>query len=279
VVAARNAARPLIAAGGDMTLAIDADGRLVIDGLVFSGGALTLAAAPDDAVRRLVLRDCTLVPGLALNPDGSPVSPGAASLVVTHPFVELTMERCITGPLKIAADAQVTLSDCIVDAGAADGVAFESDTAGAPGGELSVDKCTVVGRVHTRRMKLAENSIFFAAQGPAAGDAPVIAERRQEGCVRFCYVPSGSITPRRFHCVPDDAHPAALPNFTSLRYGDPGYGQLRHATDKSIREGAEDGGEMGVLHDLFQPMREINLRIRLDEYLRFGLHAGLFYAT
>ena len=48
---------------------------------------------------------------------------------------------------------------------------------------------------------------------------------------------------------------------------------------RSIREGADDGGEMGVMHALFQPQRETNLRIRLDEYLRFGLHAGMFYVT
>jgi hypothetical protein len=36
---------------------------------------------------------------------------------------------------------------------------------------------------------------------------------------------------------------------------------------------------MGVMHALFQPQRETNLRIRFDEYLRFGLHAGLFYVT
>ena len=45
--------------------------------------------------------------------------------------------------------------------------------------------------------------------------------------MRFCYVPPGSVTPRRFRCVPDDGHPDVLPHFTSLRYGDPGYGQLR----------------------------------------------------
>ena len=36
---------------------------------------------------------------------------------------------------------------------------------------------------------------------------------------------------------------------------------------------------MGVLRPLNQPQREANLRIRLDEYLRFGLHAGVFFAT
>lgn len=97
--------------------------------------------------------------------------------------------------------------------------------------------------------------------------------------MRFSFVPAGSITPRRFRCLPDDKHPDVLPHFTSLRYGDPAYGQLRHTTDKAVREGASDGSEMGVLHALYQPQRETNLRIRMDEYLRFGLHAGIFYAT
>ncbi len=97
--------------------------------------------------------------------------------------------------------------------------------------------------------------------------------------MRFCYVAPGSITPRRFHCVPDADHPTAFPHFTSLRYGDAAYGQLRRSTDVAIREGADDGGEMGVLHSLMQPQRETNLRIRLDEYLRFGLEAGLFYMS
>jgi hypothetical protein len=87
------------------------------------------------------------------------------------------------------------------------------------------------------------------------------------------------VTPRRFRCVPDAEHPSALPHFTSLRYGDAAYCQLRRATDASIRTGADDDGEMGVLHALFQPQRETNLRVRIDEYLRFGLHAGIFYAN
>jgi hypothetical protein len=282
VVAARNPARPLIAASGEVTLAIGARGRLVIDGLVFSGGALRLAAAADDEPRELVLRDCTLVPGLALHPDGSAASPGAPSLVVEHPFAKVTLERCITGPLTIVGDAEAAMHDCIVDAGAPGRVAYAGDSAGGPGATLTVTECTFVGKLYTKLLQLGSNSIFFARLGPPPGEtwrAPLIAERRQQGCVRFSYVPPGSVTPRRFHCVPDKDHPDALPHFTSLRYGDPGYGQLRQATNKSIRQGADDEGEMGVLHALFQPQRETNLRIRLDEYLRFGLHAGVFYAS
>jgi len=36
---------------------------------------------------------------------------------------------------------------------------------------------------------------------------------------------------------------------------------------------------MGAFHQLFQPQRETNLRIRLDEYLRVGLEAGIFYPS
>ena len=36
---------------------------------------------------------------------------------------------------------------------------------------------------------------------------------------------------------------------------------------------------MGAYHLLFQPQREANLRIRLEEYLRFGLEAGVFFET
>ena len=33
---------------------------------------------------------------------------------------------------------------------------------------------------------------------------------------------------------------------------------------------------MGAYHLLFAPQREGNLRIRIEEYLRFGLEAGVF---
>jgi len=282
VVAAANGARPLIAVGGEILLDIGARGRLVLDGLVLAGGALRVPALAGSEPVELVLRDCTLVPGLRLDTDGTAVSPGAPSLVVEHPFARVTLVRCITGPIRIDDDAEISLADCIVDAGAAEAVAFAGLADDEPGGTLTARECTLVGKVHARRIELASNSIFFARLGAAPGEtwpAPVLADRRQEGCMRFSYVPAGSITPRRYRCVPDEARPDVLPHFTSLRYGDPAYGQLRRVTDPSIRAGAEDESEMGVLHALFQPQRETNLRIRLEEYLRFGLRAGLFYAS
>ena len=131
-------------------------------------------------------------------------------------------------------------------------------------------------------MPLASNTIFLARL--AAGDGwqfPVHVDQRQQGCVRFSFVPAGSRTPRRHKCQPASAADAARarPQFTSLRYGDPGYGQLSARCAAEIRAGADDESEMGAFHDLYQPQRETNLRVRLDEYLRFGLEAGIFYAS
>jgi hypothetical protein len=272
VVGAANGARPVIAAAGDITLDIGANGTLILDGLVISGGALKLPAAVDNEKRTLVLRDCTLVPGRTLESDGSPASPGAPSLIIEHPFTELRLERCITGPLRTLADAaaRATLTNCIVDAAGDARIAYGGLDAATHGAEVELEECTVIGVLDTELLRLGSDCIFTA---------PLKVARRQEGCLRFSYVPEGSVSPRRFHCLPDAAHSNAIPQFTSLRYADPGYCQLRGATDRAIREGAHDGGEMGVMHALHQPQRETNLRIRLDEYLRFGLRAGLFYAT
>jgi hypothetical protein len=282
VVAARSGARPLIAAAGPITLDVGARGTLVLDGLVISGGTLRLAAAADNEPRTVVLRDCTLVPGLALNPDGTAASPDDPSLVVEHPFTTIRLERCITGPLRIVADSDVTveLLDCVVDALSPESVAYRAQS-DAPGAEIALRECTVIGRLLARAVRLASNCIFFARvpDGSPPGAAPIRVERRQEGCMRFCFVPAGSITPRRHRCQPETAGRSLLPHFTSRRYGEAGYCQLRTVTAKEIRHGADDEGEMGVMHALFQPQREANLRIRLEEYLRFGLRAGLIYET
>jgi len=55
--------------------------------------------------------------------------------------------------------------------------------------------------------------------------------------------------------------------------------QLRASTPTVLLRGASDEGEPGAMHALAQPQREANLRIRLDEYLRHGLGAGIFHAT
>lgn len=268
---AENGSRPLLQAGGAIDLILGAGATLVLDGWVIAGGSLTMADFGDDEPRTLILRDCTLVPGAA-----------DPSLSVAHPFAVIEAERCICGPIHLARDAEVTLRDCIVDAGDSEAIVYRAPGPDEllPGGAMNLERCTLIGKVHARELTLASDSIFFARL--ADGDswsAPLWVERRQQGCIRFSYVPRGSRTPRRYRCQPAEDDLQTRPHFTSRRYGDPGYCQLREATPDSIRRGAHDESEMGVMHSLYQPQRETNLKIRLDEYLRFGLEAGIFYAS
>jgi competence ComEA-like helix-hairpin-helix protein len=160
-----------------------------------------------------------------------------------------------------------------VTTGAAESsVAYAALDGEGSGGMLRVEDSTIIGKVHTGLMELASNTIFLA---------DLNCKRLQQGCVRFSYLPTTSRAPRRYHCRPEDEDEAARvrPQFSSLRYGDPGYCQLSSLCAAQIRQGADDGAEMGAFHDLHQPQRESNLRVRLEEYLRLGLEAGVFYAS
>jgi hypothetical protein len=270
VLYASNGARPLLDATGPVYLNLGTRSTLIIDGLVIRGGPLELTGFGDNETRTLILRHCTLVPG-----------PAVPSLIVSHPFAQVELNRCITGPLHVMREARVELINSILDATEAGLVAYRGREADPPaaGGVLTMKNCTCIGKVHASQIELASNCIFVANNTDANWPGPVWADRRQDGCMRFCYVPLGSITPRRFHCQPEDGDTVTVPYFASLDYGDPGYCQLHSCTSDKVRRGADNECEMGVLNELYQPQRETNLRIRLEEYLRFGLEAGIFYAS
>ncbi|HEV3408449.1 MAG TPA: hypothetical protein VG079_07175 [Gaiellaceae bacterium] len=298
VLRSANRARPLLERAGQLRLALDPDTTVVLDGLVLAGAPLVLEESADARPRTLVLRHCTLVPGRTREPGGGPTSLGAASLIVLHPFAAVTLDHCVVGPVVAVDGAEVEAADSVLDASADDQIAFcgraaaaggglrtvstaadrETGDGLAAGGHLTLNACTVIGRVHAQRLDVSDSLLLARLPSPPdPWPAPVWAERRQVGCIRFSFVPPGSRTPRRFECV--GADPAHRPHHTSLRYGDPGYAQLRRATHAAIRTGSSDEGEMGATHELHQPQRETNLRLRLDEYLRYGLEAGFFYAT
>lgn len=168
-----------------------------------------------------------------------------------------------------------------------------SDDGILPGPKTKMERTTVIGSALINELAFASEVIFCQ---------PVFSIKRQMGCVRFSYVPDGSRTPQSYRCQPDLALAGRAeelnmpveklsqterdqiasrirPAFTSARYGDPGYAQLSHSSPREIKTGAEDGSEMGVFCYLKQPQREANLRSVLDEYLRFGLEAGILYIT
>jgi hypothetical protein len=300
------AAEPLLISGGE-------GARVTIDGVIIEGAPVRIIPDADDvSLDEVTLAHVTLIPGLSYNAAGGPSSPGASSLEIETSGLEILIERAITGPLVMTDTTNLTLRDSIVDAAAAqsidspEGLAI-SGPGGTddPAGAVTLHGSTILGRVYARSFPLVSNSILHARAG--TGEAPIRALRRQQGCMRFSYVPDGSIVPRRYRCQPQlaidqqietttaatdttlSAAEAALiavrirrwlvPGFTALRSSHPAYCQLHHSAPCGIRRGASDESEMGVYHLLYQPQRETNLRIRISEYLRFGLEAGVFFET
>lgn len=253
---AANEHRPTLVLGGDLLINGAADAEVTLNGLLISGGVLRVTGS----LRRLRLRHCTLVPG------------SSPSLIADLPDVTIEIDRCIIGALRVSEGAHVLIADSIVDATDVTAAAFAAADGTDAGGALQIVNSTVIGTVHTRELELASNTMFMA---------DVRSVKKQAGCVRFSYLPLTSVVPRRYRCQAADAAQAlrVRPQFTSLRYGDPGYGQLAQRTAVEIRAGADDEAEMGAFHQVYQPQRETNLRVRLEEYLRFGLEVGIFYVT
>jgi hypothetical protein len=294
---AANGCRPTLVLGGDMEVsggaeaAFDLNGLVVVSSVKNPGASATLlrvgAKRPNGQASKLSdlrLAHCTLVPGWALKPNGDAQSPGQPVLVVEPAGLRLAIAKSIVGALRAPEFATVTIADSIVDANGRSQVAFAAVDAAAPdrtvaGAALTLAGCTVIGKVHSTLLTLVSNSIFWSDL--AAGDSwkgPLWADRKQEGCVRFSYLPQGAITPRKFECVAA-GRGVPGPLFASLRYGDPAYGKLLFSTDDRVRRGADDGGEMGAFHFLLAPQRETDLRVRVQEYLPAGMEFGVFYET
>jgi hypothetical protein len=258
-------------------------GEVVLDGLLIAGGRLLVPAQVNgqpNRLQRLRLLDCTFVPGGGLTRAGRPGSL-ATSVEVEAPNVTLEIDRSIVGALRVDARSSAVLSDSIVDGLAPERIAYAAPGGADPGGALSVDACTIVGKAHAAQLT-ASDSIFHAELAPAdVGGAPIVVERRQAGYVRYSYIPPGAHLPPRYASRPaaSDAPVRMVPRFTSLRYGEPGYCQLGIGCPAELRHGAADGGEMGAFHHLYAPQREAGLLVRLEEFMRFGLEAGLFFPS
>lgn len=273
----------LAAKKGNPTLEISGDqgAEVILNGLVIGGGHLHVSGK----LSRLALRHCTIRPELAIAEDGRLLEHSKPGLIfepaqTSEPTV-IEIDHAIVGRIEIKGNAQVSITDSIIDAlrqdqlAYAGPIAFSADDATLD--SLSLVNSTMVGRIHTASLELASNTLFFAHRS-SKGESPVQVERRQNGCVRYSYLPAGSHVPQRYYnCVLGST--LLQLQFTSLRYGDPGYGQLSQRTDPAIMRGADDTAEMGAFHDLFQPQRSNNLQLRLKEYLRFGFKTGIFYQT
>jgi hypothetical protein len=287
-----------------LTVTLGRASRIAFDGLLITGRALRVQGRADGegtdvCGAHVLIRHCTLVPGWAIGGHCEPRRPGEASLELNHVRASVAIEHSIVGTIRVAEDRvrveplPICITDSIVDATSDDRQAIGAPGDGIAHATLTMHDTTVFGIVEVHAVQLAENSLFTACVNVA---------RRQIGCMRYCYVRPGCRTPRRYHCEPDtalatakarmsgaDAGRIALelasetlrvrPQFTSMRYGAAAYAQLSANCAPEIARGADDGSEMGVYHDLYQPQREANLRARLEQFTPAGMDVALFFAN
>lgn len=284
---AGRAQRPSLVLPAVMTVEGGPDSEFSLQGLLVSGAGLHVPDVAGNRLARLTIGHATLVPGLALAPDGAPMHGDAPSLQVDIADTQVQVLRSIVGALRIAAGSRFSAQHSVIDATSPTLTAFAALDGDSPGAAFSLEGCTVIGKVNAREMPLVSNSILLARLAdpglvpdpvavPDPWPVPVQAARRQVGCVRFSWLPAQSRVPRRHRCLPSDSDFPA-PRLLSLRYGSALYCLLSQATDTLIRHGADDEGEPGVFHHLRARQRETNVRVRLDEYLRAGLESGVLF--
>lgn len=272
-----------------------ADGVAVnISGIHFvadEGLSRMLSVTGDDV--KLLIEDCTLVPGRSLHPSGAPNEPEAATLRIGA-GASARIVRSVLGPIEAGEDVDLVLEDCVVDAGSLARLAI---SAGA-GSRLSLIRTTVIGRVEAGAVGgpdhydevLSGDFPMRSDPGESDGgprgirdslilavsdDAPAVSiSDIQRGCVSHSFVPPGSRVPRRFACIPGPGEdPVHWPVFRSLRYGSPDYARLARGNREALLRGASDGSEMGVGARLAEPARARNLATASGHYLRFGFSA------
>jgi hypothetical protein len=294
---AHDESRPTLLLGKEISVSGGGESKFDLNGFCIAyappargaGLPVALVHAPGGSANQLShlsVTHCTLVPGWALTPHGEPQYGNQPGLIAEPSGLVVVIQSSILGAIQVSELVTASITDSIVDATGKTEVAYSALGGTGAGGALTLTGCTVVGKLHATLLTLVSNCVVWAALSeadlysspPGQRPAPLWADRKQEGCVRFSFVPAGSVIPRQFQCV-TEALGSPQPVFASLRYGEPGYGKLLASTTDEVRRGAHDGGEMGAFHFVRAPLRETDLRTRMQEYMPVGLEYGIFYET
>jgi uncharacterized repeat protein (TIGR01451 family) len=231
------------AARGDaLVVQGEAGSRFTLDGIVVAGRGVTCRGP----MAELRLRHATLVPGWSIGPDCEPDRPAEPSLELADFTGQAVIERSILGSVQVSLDevgadpVPIQVTNSILDA-----TSDTREAVGAPSwplahAVLTIVRTTVIGVVQTHAIELAEDSIFTGT---------VYVARRQIGCMRFCHVPAGSRTPRRYRCQPDLAERSAVDALPLAEVGGP------VSVPVDVGETAENGEAES---------EAANLRLRLD---------------
>ena len=250
------------------------EGRVMFSGILLAGQLRSSGQSLS-----IGLQDCTLVPGRRLARNGLPTSSGTPSLLIGVPGSDLTLDHVITGPVAIdaAASARVTEFDRRCHLALAGGLC-------RPGRRrrrrsLHIEDSTIIGKVRAHDCRSPPTRSSWRA-----------AAARSMECRRVVHPPPVRLRAVLFRALRLLITPRPVPlpaggpgarggagaAIRRLHYGRPSYGLLAGDCPVAVWQGADDESQIGAYHLLFETQGVANLRTRFDEYLPFGLEAGIF---
>jgi hypothetical protein len=271
----------------------------------YTGELITQAA-----VNRLLLEECTLDPGNALELDGTQHGtrkPTRRSLRLDHDFgfsgasdsalmtafkeakqiPEIILYRTICGPLAMDDNYTLVVAESIIDAGS--GVA-DPDPAlavGAATGDEEVEwgpPLTVFYKPdpgskaeHWGLTCFGRMRVFRATGQGGLWLHRLEVHDNQFGCIRFSYFSGeGDRLPPNHGCV---FGTDATMSFASEVFGQPGYAQLRLRSDRRILEQGPGRDAMGAFGYLQNTHKWKNINIRYREFMPVGVRPVLVPVT
>jgi hypothetical protein len=146
----------------------------------------------------------------------------------------------------------------------------------------TLEYVTVLERLVAERLNASDCLLI---PPPRKDPTPPDSDVPRAGCIRYSripYVPKPAPDPlwmaQGSHSalkVFADSCTTLAPIFWNTDFGSPGCGVLHPRSDKALRFGAEDGGEMGACHDRAYTLREQAVMDKLKDTLPVGIEAVL----
>ena len=131
-----------------------------------------------------------------------------------------------------------------------------------------LDRCTLFGDLVSGGLDASEVLV----------DGQVRIEDAQNGCFRFSAAGRGGRVP---HAYESHFFAGGLPaqTFISKRFGDASYAQLSEVAPQSIRQGGENGTEMGAYRAALDPIKRADLADKLNEFMPINAIAQMVFET
>jgi hypothetical protein len=235
-----------------------AQGSLAVLSGIWLDEALTLSGKLS-----VYIEHCTINPPRPYKETKSPVAliSQTESARATPESLTVLVHKSILGPVMLPETAQLQIEDSLIDGQGQQAISgppltktSQAEKTVAMGPITFLERVTIWGEVTIAELVYASNVIFNNQ----------VQVHREEGVVRYSYVPAGAKTPPRYRCQTEWE---GVPQFTATTYGHPAYGQLAQNITRAIAAGASDQAELGVFHNLYQPQRQATLNTILDELI------------